>query len=638
MLIKKKFSIIICTLVFFVIATFFSFFFHFSRYKQNSEFQSVLNNAHVSLEKTKLLIEEFLINPEKAPYLQLQTQVEEFKTNNAFIYFERLEPKHHIFTPLLKKKKDFIFIIDLLLKQKKQGFLQTPLYEETSSQVFLISHEISSLMRHLSIESNKKIIRDTWATIGAFSISTALACFMFFIVLCWGKKNILGRIEYLDKSSCRISKCDYTKKIDSLGNDELTDLAKSFNTMQNSIQNHVFALKQEKKRLATILFSIGDAVIAVDKTSTITLINPVAEELTGWMANDAIGKNLDEIFTIVKEKSREKQINPVKTVLETGQKQILKNHTILLSQTGKEYPIADSAAPIRLLDGTLTGVVLVFRDVTEQKRLQDILVQSEKMLSVGGLAAGMAHEINNPLSGMIQTASVLHIRLSQDLPANKKAAEKANIKLENLRTYMDSRGIYNMLDMINESGTRIGKIVNNMLSFARKGSKQMSSHNLLALIDHSIELASSDYNMKKKYAFNTINIERDYPPSFPLIPCNSSQIEQVLLNLLRNGAQAFFDAKTQNPCISIKIYADSIKNMACIEVKDNGPGIKESVKRRVFEPFYTTKSVGEGTGLGLSVSYFIITENHMGEMEVFSAPKKGATFTVRLPFGQGTNR
>jgi nitrogen-specific signal transduction histidine kinase len=192
-----------------------------------------------------------------------------------------------------------------------------------------------------------------------------------------------------------------------------------------------------------------------------------------------------------------------------------------------------------LVANGIEGAVIRVDDVTEQVRVEEMMVQSEKMLSVGGLAAGMAHEINNPLAGMMQTAEVLTNRLTQDdLPANIKAAEEAGITMEAIRTFMEKRKIIDMLGHIRESGSRAAEIVSNMLFFARKSDASWPFRNLADLLDQIVELAGTDYDLKKKYDFRRIKIVREYENDLPLVPCESGKIQQVLLNILRNGAEA----------------------------------------------------------------------------------------------------
>ena len=274
-------------------------------------------------------------------------------------------------------------------------------------------------------------------------------------------------------------------------------------------------------------------------------------------------------------------------------------------------------------------------DITDRKRMEEMMIQSEKMLSMGGLAAGMAHEINNPLAGIVQTAEVMANRLGAgfDIPANRKVAEAAGTTMEAIEQFMNDRGIPRMLATITESGQRVAEIVGNMLSFARKSEATISSCDLGMILDKTTELAATDYDLRKQYDFKRIEIRREYAQNVPEVPCESVKIQQVLLNILRNGAQAMQSTGTELPRFILRTRFEPHHNMAAIEIEDNGPGMDEETRKRVFEPFFTTKPVGVGTGLGLSISYFIVTENHGGEMSVESHPGAGATFIIRLPVG-----
>jgi len=273
------------------------------------------------------------------------------------------------------------------------------------------------------------------------------------------------------------------------------------------------------------------------------------------------------------------------------------------------------------------------------------------MLSVGGLAAGMAHEINNPLAGIMQNIQVVRNRMSGKLSKNIAAAEECGISIEAIETYMEKREIFRMIESVMESGKRAAKIVDNMLSFSRKSDESVAPHSLCDILDKSLELAENDYDLKKKFDFRQIEIVREYDQTMPQVTCEGSKIQQVILNLLKNGAQAMAEGKGRTsddrqlktegepeisvPRFILRVIPDG--EMARIEIEDNGPGMDETTRKRVFEPFYTTKPVGTGTGLGMSVSYFIITENHGGSMEVESSPGKGTTFIIHLPFERNVN-
>ncbi|WP_243838317.1 two-component system sensor histidine kinase NtrB, partial [Nitratidesulfovibrio liaohensis] len=316
------------------------------------------------------------------------------------------------------------------------------------------------------------------------------------------------------------------------------------------------------------------------------------------------------------------------------------------------------------------GGVLRIDDVTDRVRMEEVLVQSEKMLSVGGLAAGMAHEINNPLGAILQGAQNIQRRLADGLPANEQVAERLGCSLPVIRAYLTERRVLEFLDSIREAGCRAAHIITNMLEFSRNSEARRTTVDLHALLDRTLDIAASDYDLKKRYDFRNIAIVRDYAADLPPVVCSEQEITQVLLNLLRNAAQAIA-ARPENvrpesmrpesmrpdgprpaeagtdgaametppappagtgrgePRIVLRTRHEG--TWMRIDVQDNGTGMPEDVRRRVFEPFFTTKEVGVGTGLGLSVSYFIVTRNHGGTFDVASEPGRGTTFTLRLP-------
>ncbi|NOX33473.1 MAG: GAF domain-containing protein [Deltaproteobacteria bacterium] len=292
---------------------------------------------------------------------------------------------------------------------------------------------------------------------------------------------------------------------------------------------------------------------------------------------------------------------------------------------------SDDKEACEILSIALVEALSLKKREDEKAKLEEMMVQSEKMISIGGLAAGMAHEINNPLAGILQNSQVIQNRLKNKLPANVSAARELGLGIDDIQGYMEKRDIYKMLDSVMDAGKRAAAIVSNMLSFSRKSSSGFTPEDVSMLLDKTLKLAESDYNLKKKFDFKKIKIIKDYAPGIPEISCKASEIQQVFFNVFSNGAQAMMAwGKIRKPCFSLKVSKK--ENMVRVEIKDNGPGMKEEVRKRIFEPFFTTKNVGEGTGLGLAVSYFIITENHKGSIEVDSKPSKGTTFIIKLPF------
>ena len=195
---------------------------------------------------------------------------------------------------------------------------------------------------------------------------------------------------------------------------------------------------------------------------------------------------------------------------------------------------------------------------------------------------------------------------------------------------MEKRGILKQLDNIHKAGNHAAKIIDNMLSFARKGDSVKKEHQLDQILDNAIALAQNDYDLKKEYDFKSIEIQREYSP-VPRISCEGSKIQQVLFNILKNASQAMYSQQQKNETPKLILRLLKQGDRVLIEIADNGPGMDEKTRKKIFEPFFTTKGLDKGTGLGLSVSYFIIVDDHGGEMNVDSAPGKGATFSIKLP-------
>jgi PAS domain S-box-containing protein len=382
--------------------------------------------------------------------------------------------------------------------------------------------------------------------------------------------------------------------------------------------------------LANIINSMPSMLIGVDSDGTIAQWNQQATLITGVSADLAQGQPLERVVPWLggeMAKVRE-AIAKRKPFFEGKLRRIQEGETLYEDVT--IYP---------LITNGVEGAVIRIDDVTDKVRIEEVLVQSEKMLSVGGLAAGMAHEINNPLASIMGNAQVMETRLLQPLPHNTDAAREAGITLDALHRYLELRGIPKMLHSIRSSGAQAAQIVSNMLSFSRKSDSLLTPEDVVAILDKTLELASTDYDLKKNYDFKKIGIVREYEDELPKIPCSSSKLQQVFLNLLRNGAEAMGE-KTYPEGQGPKFILRARRNQPWVrlEIEDNGPGLPEPVRKRIFEPFFTTKPVDKGTGLGLSVSYFIITEDHAGVMSVESALGEWTRFVIDLPIALPASR
>ncbi|GFK92626.1 Sporulation kinase E [Fundidesulfovibrio magnetotacticus] len=379
--------------------------------------------------------------------------------------------------------------------------------------------------------------------------------------------------------------------------------------------------------IQNILDSMPSVVIGVDEALHVTHCNKGALAATGLPAESLLGRRFDEVLPRLGA-----HLEAVRTAMR-------ENKPVSLDSQAYEHDGEQRQEDVLVFPastGSTPGAVIRLDDVTAKTRMEKLILQTEKMMSLGGLAAGMAHEINNPLAGVLQGVQNISRRLSPDLPANQAAARKAGCPLEAVRRYVEDREILDFLTGIRESGERAARIVANMLSFTRRAQEQSTPVNLTELLDRSLELASTDYDLKRKFDFKQVEIVRDYAPGVPPTPCSPMEIEQVVVNLLRNAAQAIFAHPPADGQPRIRLGLRREGGHAVIEVEDNGPGIDPANLRKVFEPFFTTKPPGEGTGLGLSVSYFIVTRNHGGTIRVENAEKGGARFVIALPLARET--
>ncbi len=385
--------------------------------------------------------------------------------------------------------------------------------------------------------------------------------------------------------------------------------------------------EEERTRLRLYLKNVIDSMpsilVGVDAEGRITEWNQPAERKSGLSREKAQGRFFGEVFPDLKS-----QLEKVHQAIQQGHP--IKTPRLPTNDVGGAH-FSDVMVYPLVANGAV-GAVIRVDDVTARVRIEEMMVQTEKMLSVGGLAAGMAHEINNPLGTIIQGSQNILRRLTPDLPKNRETAENLGLDMDRVRAYLEARGILHFLEGIREAGMRAAKIVTDMLAFSRSSESRFVPTDLGEILDMVVRLAASDYDLKKHYDFKQIHIIREYDPQLGLVPCDKTQIEQVVLNLVKNAAQAM--AVTDHPRITLCTRRES--HHARVEIIDNGPGMEEAIRKRVFEPFFTTKEVGVGTGLGLSVSYFIITEQHKGTLTVTSSPGKGAQFTLRLPLSHET--
>ncbi len=387
----------------------------------------------------------------------------------------------------------------------------------------------------------------------------------------------------------------------------------------------LYRVQEKNASLQSLLYNIIDSmpslIIAIDMLEQVTQWNHRAADFSGVAKEDAIGRQLAEVFP------HHADLEPlISRALETAQDQL--QHKICWQIGDRRHYLDVIVYP--LSGGGLDGLVIRADNIDERVRMEEMMIFTEKMVSIGSLAAGMAHEINNPLAIIIQNAQVLRNRLQEKLPKNEQVANACGIQFERLQDYLAQRNIADTLETILQSGARATRIVEDMVNFSQRRVSCFSPCQIGSLIEQTLELARSDYDLKKKYAFREIEVERDIPQELPTIHCETDQIQQVLLNLLRNGAQSMAEhpQPQRTPKFTIRVRAEQVLR---IEVIDNGPGIEEKLQKQIFDPFFSTRPVGTGTGLGLAAAYFIMTEKHGGNIWVESKPGQGCRFVLELP-------
>ena len=367
------------------------------------------------------------------------------------------------------------------------------------------------------------------------------------------------------------------------------------------VQQRAEEIFQSEQRLITTITSIGDGVITCDPEGRIEMMNKVAEEMTGWTQEEALSAPLDQVFRIVNETTRQAAENPIDKVRRLNRVVGLANHTALLRPDGTELQIADSGAPIRNKEDQIIGFVLVFRDVTMERRTQNAMVAQEKLAVAGRLAATIAHEINNPLSSVLDMLYLM----------------RSGVDEEDSRQY---------LQMAEAELKRVGEIVRAMLGLYRESQAPI-------LVDLGSTMQDILLLVERRLSELGVTVSAELLPNacvmgFP------AELRQVFTNLITNAAEAAGNGGE----IWVTVSADGdgpgpspVRGSAVI-IRDNGPGIEPQVLAQLFQPFFTTK--GEhGTGLGLWVSQGIVAKHH-GRIDLQSSTgpeTHGTTAKVFLP-------
>jgi PAS domain S-box-containing protein len=379
----------------------------------------------------------------------------------------------------------------------------------------------------------------------------------------------------------------------------LRRVSEAYQHSLDELQKSNAEVYESREWLHTTLRSIGDAVIVCGANSCVEFMNTMAETLTGWKMADAEGKPLQQVFHIIHEQTREEAENPVEKVRRLNTVIGLANHTALIARDGSEYVIDDSAAPIRDKEGNLIGIVLVFRDVTDQKRKEAALIANEKLAVAGRLAASIAHEIHNPLDSVAN----LHYLIARESDPVKRDEYLNMAQQELTRTMQISR---TMLNLYREPNVPIAVNLKELLE------------GVLLLLQRRMD----NQNVKVKQDFEGGYIVEGFP----------AELRQVFANLITNAV----DAVGNDGSILIRMRGVPSEELrgagVLVEILDSGPGVSDQASQKLFQPFFTTKG-DQGTGLGLWVSMGIV-QKHGGNIRIENSKDgdlHGANVRVYLP-------
>ena len=368
------------------------------------------------------------------------------------------------------------------------------------------------------------------------------------------------------------------------------------------------ALEEKLQRtnafLSNLIHSAVDCVIAADRKGKLLIFNDSAAEVFGYNVNEALnGLNIRDLYP---DDNAREVMRKLRSEEYGGKGKLKTYHTDVLAQNGERIPISLYASII-YENNREVATIGFFHDLRDRlqisaklEKTQLQLLQSEKMASLGKLAAGVAHQINNPLGGI-----TLYAKLA-------------------LEEYELEEGVREDLDRILKDAERCRDTVKELLEFTRQTRHLMRPHDINEVISRTLFL------LENQSLFQNIEIEKRFGESLPPVQADIQQLNHLFMNIILNAAQAM-DGKGK---LTIETFKISVKEQIGIEISDTGPGIAEKDIPHIFEPFYTTKEEGKGTGLGLSLAYGIV-ENHGGRIAVRNRSDGGATFNIVLPIANG---
>lgn len=352
---------------------------------------------------------------------------------------------------------------------------------------------------------------------------------------------------------------------------------------------------------ATIIDSVGDGVIVVDWEGRVTLMNPAAEEISGRSCRQSQGIPFADRF-----KGEGAILEMVEKTLRTGMT-ISDHENIVLRKGEHMVPVSATTFPLLLASGETIGSILVLRDLTNIRELERAVRQADRLSTLGTLAAGLAHEIKNPLGGIKGAAQLLE----RELPRESDLRDYTRVMLREVE--------------------RVNRLLEELLELATPRKPVLTKVNLHKILNDIFLLQKRSVQDRK------ITFQQQFDPSIPPILADEALLIQLFLNLVKNAVEAVGESGTVRVAsrvlseYSLTHRGERPSRMVAVDVSDDGPGIGKEEQEFLFTPFFTTKA--KGTGLGLAICHKIVSE-HRGMIRVESDPGRGTTFTVMLPLIQ----
>jgi len=455
---------------------------------------------------------------------------------------------------------------------------------QNSGEDFLLGSDVKQEGNRIGTILLGLTLKNTFNTeskiVGELSIIMTLIGILVIGISIFLINSILRPIRSLAQGTAEISKGNYGAQITVFSKDELGSLAVDFNRMSKVLAETTVS----KDFLGGILANMLDPLFVIGTNGNLRMVNQAALNLLGYNEDELIEKSSQILFSPLG--------NPLVTEGDTKNRELN-----LLNKKGEEVPVLYSISLLKNTEGKTAGFIIVARDMTERKRLETVIRRSEKMSAVGQLAAGVAHEINNPLGIIMGYAQAIVRRLAPGDPLETplKSIEKEAVRCKNL--------------------------VQDLLTFSRVSKVEREPMDLNKSVIAALSLITAQAKMKQ------VAVQEDLAPNLPRILCNPNQIQQVVINLATNGIDAM--ENSGNLSVKTNLLLDGPLSWVCLHIVDTGSGIPPELVTKIFEPFFTTKPVGKGTGLGLSLVHEII-KKHSGVIDVESRP--GYTeFCIKFP-------